>query len=369
MHKYVCKGNIMKKVILVLTLVVIVAFVLCGIGYHTSKYMVAKVGSDYSEFLPPHNGNVAITISALGDCTFGTDKSYGLNGTFDAVYEEQNGDYEYFLSLVKSHISEDHLTVANLEGPLSDGGAPAQKEFAFCGKPEYVNILASSSVEAVNLANNHSKDYGEKALSDTKDIMKKMGISAFGREDIDVVDIKGVKVGLIGTSALNSGDRANFDKVFEELKGFSPDIIVANFHWGVEKADVPNADQVSLAHKAIDMGADLVLGHHPHVLQGIEKYKGKYIVYSLGNFCFGGNRSPVDTDTMIFKQTFYFKDGKLSADKEKVSIIPCSVTSVKGRNNYQPMPLKGEEFRRVKEKIINRSAGFGGIENVVFTEG
>ncbi len=359
----------MKKVFFVLAFVAVMALAFCGVSYYTSKYMLAKVSSEYSGVLPPHNGNVAITISALGDCTLGTDPSYGLNGTFDAMYAEQNGNYEYFLSLVKGHLSQDHLTIANLEGPLSDGGAPAEKQFAFRGKPEYVNILTSSSVEAVNLANNHSKDYGEKALNDTKDIMKEMSISAFGRQDIDIVDVKGIKVGLIGTSALNSADRANFDKVFERLKGEKPDIIIANFHWGVEKADLPNADQISLAHKAIDMGADLVLGHHPHVLQGIEKYKGKYIVYSLGNFCFGGNRSPEDTDTMIFKQTFYFKDGKLVADKDRVNVIPCAVSSVKGRNNYQPMPLKDEEFHRVKEKIINRSAGFGGIENVRFTEG
>ena len=76
--------------------------------------------------------------------------------------------------------------------------------------------------------------------------------------------------------------------------------MIASFHWGEEKAEYPNDVQVELAHAAIDAGADLVLGHHPHVLQGIEQYKGKNIVYSLGNFCFGGNMYPSDMDTMIF---------------------------------------------------------------------
>ena len=121
-----------------------------------------------------------------------------------------------------------------------------------------------------------------------------------------------------------------------------------------ERENIPNETQVALAHSAIDNGADLVLGHHPHVLQGIEEYKGKNIVYSLGNFCFGGNSAPSDMDTMIFQQTFTIEDGELQKDNV-TNIIPCKISSAyaEGYNNYQPTPMEGAEgeaiFARIKE--------------------
>lgn len=129
-----------------------------------------------------------------------------------------------------------------------------------------------------------------------------------------------------------------------------------SFHWGEEKAEYPNDVQVELAHAAIDAGADLVLGHHPHVLQGIEQYKGKNIVYSLGNFCFGGNMYPSDMDTMIFQQTFTLKGGKLQEDNV-TNIIPCSISSVEDYNNYQPTPAAGEKETEILNKITQRSQG------------
>lgn len=104
------------------------------------------------------------------------------------------------------------------------------------------------------------------------------------------------------------------------------------------------------------MGADLVLGHHPHVIQGIEDYKGKKIVYSLGNFCFGGNKNPSDKDTFIFQQTFKFQNGKL-IDNKSYKIIPASISSVRERNNYQPTLLKGKDAQRVIDRIKKYSSG------------
>ena len=99
-----------------------------------------------------------------------------------------------------------------------------------------------------------------------------------------------------------------------------------------------------------------MLGHHPHVLQGIEVYNGKNIVYSLGNFCFGGNSNPADKDTMIFQQTFTVENGELAADNV-TNIIPCSVSSESGYNNYQPTPLEGDEAERVRGRIEEYSSG------------
>ena len=136
-------------------------------------------------------------------------------------------------------------------------------------------------------------------------------------------------------------------------------MVIVSFHWGTEKATYPDEIQKTLAHIAVDNGADIVVGHHPHVLQGIEEYNGKNIVYSLGNFCFGGNRNPLDKDTMIFQQTFTFENGELVQDNVK-NIIPCSLSSVKEYNDYQPTILEGSESERVLQKIQELSSGLSG---------
>ena len=113
-----------------------------------------------------------------------------------------------------------------------------------------------------------------------------------------------------------------------------------------------------LAHLAIDEGADVVVGHHPHVLQGIDTYKGKTIAYSLGNFCFGGNYHPTEMDTMIFQQKFMIDTSKKITDSE-INVIPCSVSSESDCNNYQPTILEGDEAKRVRELIQERSDQIG----------
>jgi len=310
----------------------------------------------------------SITITAVGDCTLATDINAVGSGSFEAEVKNNNYDYSYFFKNVKKYFESDDITIVNFEGVLSDRGSRADKTFAFRGSPDYVNIISDSSVEAANLANNHSRDYGMDAYDDTKKIISEKNIAPFGWDDYSVIEVNGVKVGLIGTNALNSVGKEKYPEIFENLKKESPDLIIANFHWGVEKASTPNNEQIELAYYAIDNGADLVIGHHPHVLQGIEKYKGKYIVYSLGNFCFGGNKNPSDKDCMIFQQTFTFKNGELS-DNDEVTVIPCSISSVSGRNNYQPTPVKDTEYDRIKNKIIDRSSSFSDTGNINFVQG
>ena len=125
---------------------------------------------------------------------------------------------------------------------------------------------------------------------------------------------------------------------------------------GIEKEYYPNARQKTLGRCAISSGASLVLGHHPHRVQGIEKYKGRYIVYSLGNFSFGGHTNPDDKDALIFQQTFYVKNGKLQK-KNDAKIVPCSISSVSYTNNYQPKILTGSEKKRLIKKINTLSKG------------
>ena len=174
------------------------------------------------------------------------------------------------------------------------------------------------------------------------------------------MEIKGVKIGLLGTNEL--GEYMDCEEVLIEtinsLNGEGAQIQIASFHWGVERYNVPDETQVELAHSAIDHGADLVLGHHPHVLQGIETYKGKNIIYSLANFCFGGNSTPSDTDTIIFRQTFTIEEGDVGLD-DQVEIIPCSISSASGYNNYQPTPAAGSEADRIMAKLNEYCTAFG----------
>ena len=299
---------------------------------------------------------VSITVSMVGDCTLGTDVNFDQSTSFDAFYQMKN-DPGYFFQNVKDIFTADDLTVANMEGTLTTSNDRQQKTFAFKGNPSYTEILTQGGVEATNLANNHSHDYGDQSYEDTIQYLEADGITTFGYDRTAVMDVKGIKVGLIGIYELKDG-LGRQQKVIDtirEVKDQGAQVIIVSFHWGTEKSNIPDDIQKTLAHLAIDQGADLVVGHHPHVLQGIEKYQGKNIVYSLGNFCFGGNKNPSDKDTMIFQQTFTVENGELVED-DVTNIIPCSLSSESGYNNYQPMVLEGSEKERVLQKIEEFSA-------------
>lgn len=296
------------------------------------------------------NKTRTITISSMGDCTLGTDENFNQSRSLNAFYNSQGADY--FFKNVRSILEKDDLSIVNFEGTLTTSTTRAEKKFAFKADPEYVNILTSGSVEAANIANNRSSDYGEVSRTDTLEILEDAGIAAFGYEQVQLLDVNGVKVGLTGIYELaeHLGKKQQVKENIAALKEAGAELIIVNFHWGIELEYVPNETQKKLAHLAIDEGADLVIGHHPHVLQGIEKYKGKYIAYSLGNFCFGGNSNPQDKDTIIFQQTFTIEDGKLKED-DNINIIPCSVSSKSNINDYCPTPLEGDEKQRVLDKI------------------
>ena len=300
-----------------------------------------------------------VTISAAGDFTLGTDENFDYSTSLPARYEEVQ-DPGYFLQNVKDIFASDDLTIVNLEGPLTTSEERADKQFSFKGDPSYTEILTNGSVEACNLANNHSKDYGIQGYEDTIANVEAAGIKTFGYERTAVWETNGVKVGLAGVYELAEGMDCQDDMTaaIQSLKDAGADLVIVSFHWGVEKENYPDETQQALAHAAIDQGADLVLGHHPHVLQGIEKYQGKYIVYSLGNFCFGGNKNPSDKDTMIFQQTFTLENGEVVED-DAINIIPCRISSEDDYNNYQPTPAEGEEAQRILGRIQEYSQGFG----------
>ena len=299
-----------------------------------------------------------VTMTAVGDCTLATDINADPNGSFKSVAESLNGDYSYFFKNVSPIFSEDDLTIVNFEGTLSNQGTRQDKQFAFRGKPEYVQILTSSSVEAANLANNHSADYGDVSLSDTIKYLNEAGISNFIGTNTAIRDVNGISVGLVGIDALDETEAAKLENVIGSVKSLGAQLVIVSIHWGEEKATAPNDTQIELAHKAIDAGADLVLGTHPHVLQGIEKYNGKYIAYSLGNFCFGGNNNPADKDTVIYRQTFTFVDGVMQED-DNMTLIPATISGHDEYNDYQPAIAEGDRKTQIENKLIEYSTPLG----------
>lgn len=296
---------------------------------------------------------VELLMSFTGDCILGTDEFFAWDTGLNAYHELYGGSY--FLENVRDIFQQDDLTVINMEGTLTEETVRLEKQFAFKGPPEFIDILSGSSIEAANVANNHSHDYGEKSFQDTVALLEGNNIAAFGYDQVEVLEVKGIRVGIFGIYELDD-HLERIPQVKEnirELKKRDADVIVAVFHWGNELEVVPDSNQTTLAHLAIDEGADLVVGHHPHVLQGVEEYKGKNIAYSLGNFCFGGNAHPTEMDTMIFQQKFVFDSEKEIVESE-VTVIPCRVSSEAEFNNYQPTPLTGQEAQQTMEKIQSR---------------
>ena len=341
------------------------------VSMNASKDNCQKASSD-SQNTDSSNATVSspvsLTLSVVGDCTLGTDETFDYDTSLNAYYENYGADY--FLQNVKDIFSTDDLTIANFEGTLTDSDEREDKTFAFKAPASYASILTGGSVEAVNTANNHSHDYGEQSFNDTLAALDDAGIVHFGYDETAVMDVKGIKVGLVGIYELY--DHLEREQQLKDniakVKADGAQLIVVIFHWGNETETVPDSNQTTLGRIAIDEGADLVCGHHPHVLQGIETYKGRNIVYSLGNFCFGGNSSPSDMDTMIYQQTFTIDADGVKKDNV-TNIIPCSISSAAydGYNNYQPTPAEGDEATRILGKINERSSWISTAEGSTFT--
>lgn len=303
---------------------------------------------------------VTITISAAGDCSLGNHQQQDYSLSFNQAYEQEGGP-EYFFQNVKEIFAADDMTIVNLEGVLteSDNAEPG-RAYNIKGHPSYAGILTSGSVEAVSMGNNHRQDYGQQGTKDTEAALDVEGILYAYDKNVAIYENKGIRIGYLSVNeiAWGYGVEDLITEGIEKLKAENVDLLFVACHWGTEREYYPEAYQLQLGKKCIDMGADLVIGHHPHVLQGIEEYKGKIILHSLGNFCFGANRSPSDKDTMIYQQTFTFVDGE-KQDTLDAKVIPCSISSVDNRNNFQPTPLQGEERLRVIEKLNTYSADLG----------
>lgn len=295
-----------------------------------------------------------VLVNAVGDCTIGSDESFSYEGTLPAVLEENNNDMGYLFSNVSAIFKNDDITVANLETTFTTANKKADKTFRFKGSPEYAKAFVLGSIEGVNISNNHIYDYLEQGFEDTKATLTNVSVAYFGEGNSWIKEVKGQKIGFVGYLGFYY-DESLLYQIASDIKKLKEQgcTVVASFHWGVEGSYYPDDEQVLLAHHAIDSGADFVLGHHPHVIQGIENYNGRFIVYSMGNFCFGGNANPFDKDTFISQVKFIYENGQLISCGLKV--VPSSISSVNFYNDYCPTPLEGENKARVLTKLNDLS--------------
>lgn len=323
-------------------------------------------GAASEDMAPPEDNRQTITISAAGDCSLGNHQEQEYAFSFRQVYD-QIEDEGYFFENVREYFDSDDMTIVNFEGVLTYSEERDEtRTYNIKGDPAYARLLTAGHIEAVSFANNHRLDYGTGGSDDTVAALEAEGILYAYDRNVGIYETeKGIRIGFVSVNevAWGLGSEQLLAEGIGKLQQEGVDLILACCHWGVEKDNYPTENQQYLGRKCIDLGADLVIGHHPHVLQGVEEYNGKFIVYSLANFCFGANRNPVDKDTMIFRQTFTFVDGVKQEDRQ-VQIIPCSVSSVKDRNNFQPTPAQGEEASRIIGRINTYSQGFG----VVFAQ-
>ncbi len=329
-----------------------------GIADTTSPASIVEAVSDTAiEEKEPET--VSVTLSGVGDCSLGKLQIHGYDGSFLNYYDKYGESY--FFENVKDYFKNDDLTIANLEGVLSNSTERVEKNFNIEGPPEYVGILTDAGIDAVGTANNHIWDYGDGGSEDTWKALDGAEIPYAYYDKTPIITLQnGIKVGIVADCCiwLEQTDRDYVKNGIDYLKSEGADIIVVMLHWGVEGNYYPDAWQVDFAHEVIDWGADLLLGSHPHVLQGMEKYHGKMILYSEGNFCFGGNHNPADKETIIYQQTFTFTDGKLNDDID-AKIIPCHISSTTALNDFKPTPLTGDEAQKLISDMNTYSASLG----------
>ena len=309
-------------------------------------------GAEWLYYREPLPEIVTITISAAGDTTLGGDSRWAGYHAFMREFERNGRDHSHFLANVVHIFEADDLTILNLEGTLTYATEHMDKEFVFRGPPHFAQILSSSYVDVVTIANNHTIDFFDQGYRDTIAALRAENIAYFGNEFNTIMEVNGIKVGLFGHRIWNDSafNRGRIAAAIEDLQNRGAQLIIAYYHWGVERSNVPEPYQVAIGRFTIDQGAHLVLGAHPHVIQGIEEHGGHKIVYSLANFSFGGNSNPPDQDSLIFQQTFTFHDGVLQPEID-INIIPIFVSSVRYRNDFRPTVAEGADAERILERI------------------
>ena len=306
-------------------------------------------------------------LTFAGDCTLAYFNEGSGKDRFPSVYEAADS-LTYPFDLVKGAFVSDDITVINFEGTLTDSTKHLDKTFYFRGPPAYAKILPGASIEAANLANNHSLDYLQTGYEDTVKHLTDAGVAvtAEGQPLTLNVGEKAIPVVMLSANLVGVDRDEPVETLMEEIKQYKNDrtIVAVNLHWGAEGLSWPEKWQRDAAHRLIDAGADLIVGHHPHVIQGIEIYNGKYIAYSLGNFAFGGNAYANAPLTFILRARLT-ADENGTARVEGISMLPCRTTSTGTKvNNYQPMLCFGRDGDGIYSELIRLGRDIGGADSI-----
>ena len=304
--------------------------------------------SEEEESIYEADGSILITITATGDFTVGGDTRKSTN-IWDTELKKHGGDYQFAMKNIRDILMADDLTIVNFEGTLTDSThIPSSKknnEFLFSAPPEYVSMLTENGIEAVALDNNHVMDHGEDAYIETQTHLSNAGVVWSGGGEIGVIEVKGVQIAMLSYLCIDRYDQL-WDTVPADIRAAKElyPIVIVNFHWGNEKWYYPTDNQIKMGRLAVDSGADLVLGHHSHRIQPIEQYKGVYICYSLGNFCFAGHSKPSDMTSYLFQTRFRIREGENGQEisNEGFIIIPIRISSRADKNDFIPTVLTKE---------------------------
>lgn len=307
------------------------------------------------------DGSTVITVTCTGDFTIGGDNYHNKSKFFYKRLKNHDNDINFIMQNTRSIFLQDDLTLVNFEGTLTESRkVPDNKKknkFLFNIAPEYVSVLPDNGVEAVSLENNHVMDHGEEAYEETKETLRSAGVVYSNSEEIGIYEVSGIQIAMLSYLCIDRYDKpvGQYSNLYEKVEADITavkkqyPIVIVSFHWGNELDYSPTERQIRMGRLAVDSGADLVIGHHSHRINPIEEYKGVYICYSLGNFCFSGNEAPSDMTSFIFQTRFRItKSGEISNTGFRV--IPIRITSIRDKNDCIPTPVEDE---RLKTDIIN----------------
>lgn len=290
---------------------------------------------------------VSVKVSFIGDCTLCSDargRDY-----FSSVVKKR---WDYPFKHCKYIFKADDLTLANCEMAITSRKKYRKKKFVFAMKPAGIAMFTKNGIEAVNLANNHTMDFGSAGYKDTQRNLTKAKVLWSDCTHYSIYTAKnGVKIGMCGYT--NSNGLSKTYNLIKQLRAKGCQIVIVSCHWGVEAKYKPTKSQIKRGRALISHGADIVVGTHPHRLQPIEVYKGKYILYSIGNFCFGGHTNPSDPDTAIVQCTFVLDDERKNVTDYRLNVIPFSLRSTKKGNDYCPKPytFESKDYDRVMSRL------------------
>lgn len=292
-----------------------------------------------------------VTFSFAGDCTLGSLESLQKHEDHFVQRIAREG-FEYPFSGIGSLFHDDNFTLVNLEGVFTDiGRHKAKKALTFRAPIDYAQILPLAGIEGVNLSNNHTGDYKKWGQDDTRAALDSYGIVYSQDTAYTITEVKDIKVGFFSKYMPQLEGLPRLYTQIDKLREEGCDLIIASFHWGVEYEEAQNKTQKQVGRAILDYGADAVIGHHPHILQGIELYNGKPIIYSLGNFSFGGNISPPDWQTMIVQLEY-----EKTPDTVRLSAmraIPCllSGSSDPEKQDFRPILADDTQSAAILERL------------------